>query len=104
MRVNIYKLYSLKENMGTALLRIKLMPTSPEVNFEEIKEKAKVIVEKGKGRNCSFEEEPIAFGLKALIVSFDIDEEQELEPVEEGLRNLENINSAQVIDMRRAFG
>ena len=104
MRVNIYKLYSLKENMGTALLRIKLMPTSPEVNFEEIKEKAKAIVEKGKGRNCSFGEEPIAFGLKALIVSFDIDEEQELDPVEEGLRNLENINSAQVIDMRRAFG
>ena len=104
MRVNIYKLYSLKENMGTALLRIKLMPTSPEVNFEEIKEKAQTIVEKNKGRNCSFEEEPIAFGLKALIVSFDINEEQELDPVEEGLRNLENINSAQVIDMRRAFG
>jgi len=90
--------------MGIALLKIKLMPTSPEVNFEELKEKAKIIVEEGKGRNCTFEEEPIAFGLKALIVSFAIDEEQELDPVEEGLRNMENINSAQVIDMRRAFG
>ena len=90
--------------MGTVLLRIKLMPSSPEINLEEVKEKAKTIVEEGKGRNCKFEEEPIAFGLKALIVSFDIDEEQELEPIEEGLRNLENINSAQVIDMRRAFG
>lgn len=104
MRVNIYKLYSLKENMGTALLRIKLMPTSPEIDFKEVKEKAKTIVEKGKGKNCTFEEEPIAFGLKALIVSFNIDEEQDLEPVEEGLRNLENISSAQVIDMRKAFG
>jgi len=90
--------------MGTALLRIKLMPTSLEVNFEEVKEKAKTIIEESKGRNCTFKEEPIAFGLKALIVSFDIDEEQELEPVEEGLRNIKNINSAQVIDMRRAFG
>jgi elongation factor 1-beta len=90
--------------MGTALLRIKLMPSSPEVNLEEIKEKAKEIVEKGQGRNPKFEEELIAFGLKALIVSFDIDEEQELEPIEEGLKNIENINSAQVIDMRRAFG
>ena len=80
------------------------MPSSPEVNLEGIKEKAKTTVEKGKGRNCTFEEEPIAFGLKALIVSFDIDEEQELEPIEEGLKNIENINSAQVIDMRRAFG
>ena len=90
--------------MGTALLKIKLMPASTEINFEEVKEKAKTIVDKGKGRNCAFEEELIAFGLKALIVSFDIDEEQELEPIEEGLRNIENINSAQVIDMRRAFG
>lgn len=90
--------------MGTALLKIKLMPTSPEINLEEIKEKAKKIVEKGKGKKCSFEVEPIAFGLKALIVSFDIDENQELEPIEEGLRNIENVNSAQVIDMRRAFG
>lgn len=90
--------------MGTALLRIKLMPTSLEVNLKELEEKAKTVIEKGKGRNCTFEKEPIAFGLNALIVSFDIDEEQELEPVEEGLRNLKNINSAQVIDMRRAFG
>ena len=90
--------------MGTALLRIKLMPSSLEVNLEKVKEKAKTIVEEGKGRNCRFEEELIAFGLKALIVSFDIDEEQELEPIEEGLRNMKDINSAQVIDMRRAFG
>ena len=104
MKVNIYKLYPLKENMGTALLRIKLMPSSPDIDLKEVKEKAKTIVEESKGGNCTFEEEPIAFGLKALIVSFKIDEEQELEPVEEGLRNIKNINSAQVIDMRRAFG
>jgi len=38
-----------------------------------------------------------------LIVSFDIDEEQELEPVEEGLRNIEDINSAQVIDIEASL-
>ncbi len=54
--------------MGTALLTIKIMPTSPEVNLEEIKEKAQVVVEEGKGRKCRFEEEPIAFGLKAVMV------------------------------------
>ncbi len=90
--------------MGTALLKIKLMPSSPEVDFEKIKEKARKIIEKGKGKRCSFEEEPIAFGLKAIIASFDIDEEQELEPIEKGLNEIENINSAQVVDMRRAFG
>ncbi len=90
--------------MGIALIKIKLMPTSPEVNLEEIKEKAKEIIEKSKGERCAFEEEPIAFGLKAVIVSFDIDESQEIETLEKELREIENINSAQVIDMRRAFG
>jgi len=90
--------------MGTALLRIKLMPTSPEVDLEKIKQEAKALIEKNQGKNCRFEEEPIAFGLKAVIVSFEIDESQELELIEEGLKNIENVNSAQVIDMRRAFG
>ena len=47
--------------MGIALITIKLMPSSPEVNLEEIKEKAKEVVEKGQGKNPRFEEEPIAF-------------------------------------------
>ena len=90
--------------MGTALLKIKIMPTSPEVNLEGIKENAKKVVEEGKGKNTRFEEEPIAFGLKAVMVFFDIDEEQELEPIEQGLEKIENVNSVQVVDMRRAFG
>ena len=90
--------------MGVALLKIKLMPTSPDVNLEEIKESAKKVVENGEGKKCRFEEEPIAFGLKAVMVFFEIDEETELEPIEEGLRKIQNVNSVQVVDMRRAFG
>lgn len=90
--------------MGIALITIKLMPSSPEANLEEIKQKAKEIVEQGKGKNTRFEEEPIAFGLKAVLVFFEIDEEQELESIEQSLGKIENINSAQVTDMRRAFG
>jgi len=37
--------------MGVALLKIKLMPTSPDVNLEEIKESAKKVVENGEGKN-----------------------------------------------------
>ena len=90
--------------MGVTLLKIKLMPTSPEVNLEEIKEKAKKVVEENQGKNTRFEEEPIAFGLKAVMVFFDIDESQELEPIEQELGKIENVNSVQVVDMRRAFG
>ncbi len=90
--------------MGIALIKIKIMPTSPEVNLEEIKEKAKQLIEENKGENPKFEEEPIAFGLKAVIAYFDIDEATPLEPIEESLEKMENVNSVQVIDIRRAFG
>ncbi|MFH1787239.1 MAG: elongation factor 1-beta [archaeon] len=90
--------------MGTALIKIKIMPTSPDVNLEEIKEKTKMVIEENKGEKCVFEEEPIAFGLKAVIAGFSLDEEYELEPIEQSLRQIENVNSAEVSDMRRAFG
>jgi len=90
--------------MGIALIKIKIMPVSPDTDLEEIKTSAKQIVEENNGLRAVFEEEPIAFGLKAVIVSFDIDEANPLEQIEEGLRNMENVNSAEVIDMRRAFG
>ncbi len=91
--------------MGIALIKIKLMPSSPDVNLEEIKEKAKKIVENNKGARVSFEEQPIAFGLKAVIVGFEQNEDNgELEPIENALREIEDVNSVEVVDMRRAFG
>ena len=90
--------------MGIAAVKIKIMPTSPEVDLDEIQEKAGKIIEKDGGKNCSFERQPIAFGLNALIAFFAWQEEQELESLEEKLRNIEDVNSIQVIDMRRAFG
>lgn len=90
--------------MGTALITIKIMPISIEANLKEIQEFAENIVSKGQGKNTRFEEVPIAFGLKALHVFFDLDESIELETIENQLREIENVNSAQVIDMRRAFG
>jgi elongation factor 1-beta len=90
--------------MGIALIKIKIMPISPETDLEEIKKRAEELIGEGNGENCNFEEEPIAFGLKAIIVSFEIDESSPLEPIEESLRKIENVNSAEIIDMRRAFG
>jgi len=90
--------------MGRMLIQIKLMPTSPNVNLEEIKQKSQEIIERSQGKISGFREEPIAFGLKALIASFSIDEKLEIDPIENQLGNLENISSAQIIDMRRAFG
>ena len=90
--------------MGTALLTIKIMPTSPEVNLEEIKEKAQVVVEENKGRKCRFEEEPIAFGLKALIMTIALSEDEESDKVENALSEIEGVSSVELIDYRRVVG
>jgi len=45
--------------------------------------------------------EPIAFGLKAIIAFFEWPEESPLEELEEKIKSIENINSIQIIDMRK---
>ncbi len=89
--------------MGTVLVKIKMMPSSPETNLEEIKSNVKEMLEE-EANNISFEIQPIAFGLKALIVLFAWPEEKELESFQESLEKIEGVNSVEVIDMRRAIG
>ena len=90
--------------MGIAGVKIRIMPTSPEVDLERLKKTAKIIVERMSGKNCKFEEEPIAFGLRAVIAFFAWPEEMELESLEGFLSKMEGVSSVQTIDMRRAFG
>ena len=90
--------------MGTALIRIKIMPSSIEEDLKLIAEQAEQTVLKGNGTRYSSEEQNIAFGLKAIIISFALDESLELETIERALERIEGVNSVQVVDMRRAFG
>ena len=89
--------------MGNMNVKIKLMPSSVETNLEEIKEKSKAILEEKGGKNVHFEEEPIAFGLKAIIVFFIWSEEKELDSIKKSLEEIEHINSLQVLDIRKTI-
>jgi len=101
----VYKPELLKNKMGITLIKIKIMPDSPDANLHEIKERAKEIIEKNKARRIVFEEQPIAFGLKAIIAGFEQDEaDGELEPIETNLKKIHRVSSVEVVDMRRAFG
>jgi elongation factor 1-beta len=90
--------------MGITAVKIRILPVSPEVNLKNLKETLKKLIEKTGGKNCSFEEEAIAFGLKALIALFAWPEESELETLENSINKIEEVSSLQVVDMRRAFG
>ncbi len=90
--------------MGIAVVKFKIMPSSPEADLENIKLKIKEIVEKQGVKNPNFEEEPIAFGLKAILIIFGWPEEKPLEELEEKLKQIQDVNSIQLVDIRRAIG
>jgi elongation factor 1-beta len=90
--------------MGTALVTIRIMPESPNSNLEEIQKKAKEIVEKNKGKKPFTKTEPIAFGLNAVILNFALDESLSIDNIENPLKKIKEVVSAEVIDFRRAFG
>ena len=89
--------------MGKISVKIKLMPSSPNGDLKKIKDDAKKNIENEKGNGCFFEEEPIAFGLKAVVVFFTYPEEKELDTLEQNLGKIKNVNSIQVVDIRRAM-
>ncbi len=90
--------------MGIVAVKIKLMPTSPESDLEKIEKEAKIRIEEAGGKNPRFEKQAIAFGLNALIILFAWPEEKPLEELEEELKKVEDVNSVQVTDIRRAIG
>ena len=91
--------------MGFTLVKIRILPSSPETSLEKIENSIKEIIEKiDKKTGLKFEKDPIAFGLNALILTFSWPEEKELDKLENSIREVENVNSAEVIDMRRALG
>jgi len=90
--------------MGTALITIKVMPESPESDLEAIQNKAKQIIDEQGGKNASSKTEPIAFGLNAILLNFAMDESLSQDSFEAPLKEIEQVNSVEVIDFRRAFG
>lgn len=90
--------------MGIVAIKIKLMPTDLDADLNEIKITAETkIVEHG-GKVNSIEEENIAFGLKAIIITLAWPEEKDTSILENLMAEISEVNSAQIIDYRRAFG
>lgn len=87
--------------MGALGITIKIMPSSPDANLEKIKQETERLVKEKGGKNVKYSEEPIAFGLKAIIASFEFPETSNADELEEEIGKIEDINSVQTTDMRR---
>lgn len=92
--------------MANAIVTIKVMPESPDINFETMKDEIKKKIADFAGEGDTRDEiEPVAFGLKALKITFVMDEAKgSPEPVEKEITAIEGVNSVEVVDVRRAIG
>jgi len=87
--------------MGEVVTTIKLNPESPDVDLEKMKEEIKESIPEGAELH-KINEEPIAFGLVALIVMVVTeDAEGGTEKVEENLAKIEGVSNIEVTDTRR---
>jgi len=93
--------------MAKAIVTLKIMPESPDVNLDEIQTKVEEAIDSFVGEQAEkrVTVEPVAFGLKALNIIFVMDEQQgSTEPLENTISEIEGVNSVDVTDVRRAIG
>ena len=98
--------YRSQLTMANVVVTLKLMPEDVEIDLEALQREAENAIHHyiGEGE-IRVEQEPIAFGLRALKLTFVMDESQGgLDPLEDILRNLDGVQSVQVEDVRRAIG
>ncbi len=89
--------------MGEVMVAARVMPSSLEVDLKELEERVRKVIEE-RGKFAGSEVQPIAFGLKALVIYFLVpDEEGHLGEIEEKVRGLEGVKSFDVTDLRRTL-
>ena len=87
--------------MGEVLATLKVMPESPEVDLEALKAAVTDAIPE-EAELDSIAEEPIAFGLVALIVKFIVDDgEGGTESTEEAIGALDNVASIEITGIGR---
>ena len=94
-----------RANMAQAIVTLKIMPESPDIDLKEIEIAATQEIKVFGGEVGKVEIEPIAFGLKALNLIFVMDEAKgSTESLENIIAKIPGVQSVDVTDVRRAIG
>jgi len=87
--------------MGEVAAKIRIMPTGMDVDLKKLREELTKVVPKG-ARLHGFSEEPVAFGLKALMVVVKVgDLEGGTEKVEEAFVKVKGVENVSVEELGR---
>ncbi|MEM2936915.1 MAG: elongation factor 1-beta [Candidatus Bathyarchaeia archaeon] len=88
--------------MGNIIITYKIFPVDITVNFDDLKKKIEGSLPEF-ATIYGYDEEPIAFGLKALICAIKIPEDKTgvLENLERGFEQISEISQVQPLTVRR---
>ncbi len=89
--------------MAQAIIQIKIMPVSPDSDLNIIESEAEKLILAGT-KQIKKEREPIAFGLNAIKILFTWDESSSTDELMDKIRKIKEVNSAEIVDFRRAIG
>ncbi|MEK6836488.1 MAG: elongation factor 1-beta [Nanoarchaeota archaeon] len=89
---------------STIVVIIKIMPESVSTNLKQIEEQVRKKLEPHGGRNITFEEKEIAFGLKSITLKMAFPEEKGTDLIENLIHEVPEVSSVTIEDYRRAFG
>ncbi len=92
--------------MARAIITFKIMPDSPEIDLEPIKARAQEIAkENGALGQTQVKEEPIAFGLKAVLVLAMYEmKDQDFDSIAAKMGEIAGVLSSEVAKMDLALG
>ncbi|MDD5253837.1 MAG: elongation factor 1-beta [Candidatus Nanoarchaeia archaeon] len=91
--------------MADVVVTLKCVLAEPDTDINEAKKKIKKEIESSKFKLLGMDIEDVAFGIKAIITRFAMDEAiGNYDDLEENLKNLEEISSIETIQVSRAFG
>jgi elongation factor 1-beta len=87
--------------MGEVAAQIKIMPNGPDVDLKDLSTRIKSqVAQYGQIHSC--EVQPIAFGLKALLITVIVeDKEGGTEAVESSLSVIDEVESVQIVAVTR---
>ncbi|MEK6919202.1 MAG: hypothetical protein AABW73_04130 [Nanoarchaeota archaeon] len=89
---------------GIVALKLRILPTGLDVSIKDLENHSKKVLLALGAQNLTFEEEPIAFGLKALLIGCAWPEETSDDEAKNKLSSISGVSSCEIIDYRRAFG
>ncbi|MBP2200912.1 elongation factor 1-beta [Methanococcus voltae] len=86
--------------MADVIAKVKVMPVSPEVEKEALKEKLTKVVGENDAKCRGVSDEPLAFGLYTIYVMVEMEErEGGMDPIEQAMNDLEDVESAEVVEL-----